>query len=253
MVSSNPSVSETVLAVDIGATTIKFALVNGDGELVDEVLRRPTPYPCSPTRLVEFVNEEIAASGCHRVGIGFPGALIEGQVIEPGNLSRTNGFTSPIDPHLHEQWLNTDLEKAFREASHQDVRVVNDATLLALGCSSGAGRELVFSLGTGFGIALVVDGTVEPIRDVGNEEFTDGRSYDQLLGDYGRSLDAERWNRLLVRAVSGFVHEFSANTVHLGGGNARHVNRLLFARLEYRVVVNDYDAPLRGAAKLFQS
>src|ERR1019366_450685 len=38
---------ETILAVDIGATTIKFGVVDSDGQLVEDVLRLPTPYPCT--------------------------------------------------------------------------------------------------------------------------------------------------------------------------------------------------------------
>jgi polyphosphate glucokinase len=110
---------------------------------------------------------------------------------------------------------------------------------------------LVFTLGTGFGIALVVDGRVVRIRDVGAESFTEGETYDRILGDHARSQDEERWNCLLVKAVSGFVEEFSASTVHLGGGNARRVDLSLFAGLGFRVVINDNDATLRGAVKLF--
>src|ERR1700681_1935694 len=50
---------ETILAVDIGATTIKFGVVDADGDLVEEVIRMATPYPCSPGRLVDFITEQI--------------------------------------------------------------------------------------------------------------------------------------------------------------------------------------------------
>jgi polyphosphate glucokinase len=239
------------LAVDIGATTIKFGVVDPEGQLVDEVLRMATPYPCSPSRLVEFITEQISLSGCSRIGVGFPGDLREGLVIEPGNLSRPEGFTSDIDPLLLAEWQNINLEQAFRSACHQDVRVVNDATLAALGCSEGTGNELVFTLGTGFGIALVVDGDLVEIRDVGAEMFSDGQSYDRLLGEFARSQDEIRWNGLLHRAVNDFVDEFSADTVHLGGGNSRRVDLAQFSDAEYRIVVNNNDATLRGAVKLF--
>jgi polyphosphate glucokinase len=242
---------ETILAVDIGATTIKFGVVDTDGQLVEDVVRMPTPYPCSPSRLVEFITEQIAASGCSRVGVGFPGDLNEGLVVEPGNLSRPEGFTSEIDASLHQEWQNTNLEQAFRTASHRDVRVVNDATLAALGCSEGNGNELVFTLGTGFGIALVVNGSLNKIRDVGAELFFEGQSYDRLLGEFARSQDEDRWNGLIVLAVNNFVEEFSADTVHLGGGNSRRVDLSLFSDSAYRIVVNDNDATLRGAVKLF--
>ena len=245
-------VSDAILAVDIGATTTKFAVVDDEGRLANGVRSEPTPYPCSPGRLVDFVLGHVERSGCLRVGVGFPGELRDGRVVEPGNLSRAGGFTSPIDPALHEAWQDNDLERALREASGLDVRVVNDATLAALGCCEGHGRELVFTLGTGFGIALVVDGRLERIRDVGDEVFLDGSTYDVSLGDHARSQDEERWNDRLVVAVTNFVNEFSADVAHLGGGNSRRVDIARYEGERWRVVVNDNVATLRGAAKLFR-
>jgi polyphosphate glucokinase len=246
------TVRDAILAVDIGATTTKFAAVDDEGRLVEEVQRDPTPYPCTPERLVDFVLGQIERSGCARVGVGFPGDLHDGRVVEPGNLSRPDGFTSPIDPALHEAWQGVDLEGELREASGVDVRVVNDATLAALGCCEGRGRELVFTLGTGFGIALVVDDEIVRIRDVGDEVFVDGVSYDGSLGDHARSQDEGLWNDRLVVAVRNFVEEFSADVAHLGGGNSRRVDIARFEGERWRVVVNDNVATLRGAAKLFR-
>ncbi|MGA7836279.1 MAG: ROK family protein [Acidimicrobiales bacterium] len=244
-------IRDAILAVDIGATTTKFAAVDDEGHLIGEVRRVLTPYPCSPERLVDFVLEHVERSGCARVGVGFPGDLQDGRVLEPGNLSRPGGFTSPIDPALHEAWQGIDLEFAFRDASGLDVRVVNDATLAALGCCEGRGRELVFTLGTGFGIALVVDDVNVRIRDVGDEVFLGGATYDEVLGDHARSHDEATWNDRIVIAVTNFVEEFSADVVHLGGGNSR---RFEVSRLQEQpwVVVNDNVATLRGAAKLFR-
>ncbi|HUY16984.1 MAG TPA: hypothetical protein VMV11_05420, partial [Acidimicrobiales bacterium] len=109
----------------------------------------------------------------------------------------------------------------------------------------------VFTLGTGFGIALVVNGSLIKIRDVGAEVFSEGRSYDRMLGEFARSQDEARWNVQLRRAVDSFVEEFSADIVHLGGGNSRRVDLAGFSDVAYRVVVNDNDATLRGAVKLF--
>ncbi len=250
---SSPHVSDGVLAVDIGATSIKFCRVDDSGERLGEVLRVPTPYPCSPSALVEFVSRYVTDSGCARVGVGFPGAMVDGRVVEPGNLSRANGFTSPIDPELHDAWIATNLEEAFREATTADVRVVNDATLAALGCCVGRGRELVFTLGTGFGIALVVDGQLVPIRDVGSEIFDDDQTYDEALGDHARASDEACWRERLVRAVSRFVDEFCATVVHLGGGNSSRVDLATMANVDVTFIVNDNDTTLSGAAKLFGS
>jgi polyphosphate glucokinase len=243
---------ENILAIDIGATGIKFGVVDPSGHLVEPVRRIATPYPCLPDRLIEVVVRVIQGSGCLRVGIGFPGELVDGIVIEPGNLSRPGGITTEIDPRIHEAWLGFNLQQAFRKASPQDIRVVNDAALAALGYCDGVGREIVFTLGTGFGIALVVDGSIERIRDVGGEIFRDGQTYDQLLGELSRSQDQARWGQLLLWAVENFVEEFGADTVHIGGGNARLVDLSLFGDAPYRIEVNDNLGTLRGAAKLFQ-
>jgi hypothetical protein len=89
--------------------------------------------------------------------------------------------------------------------------------------------------------------------DVGAEVFVDGRTYDQLLGELARAADAPRWCGVLYDAVSGFVAEFAATTVHFGGGNARCVDVTQFGDLGVRVVLNDNDndAARRGAARLF--
>ena len=242
---------EQIFAIDIGATNIKFSHVNDEGVLLRGVRRRPTPYPCSPDRLVEFLEERIAKSGCQRVGVGFPGEFRDGHVVRPGNLSRPGGVTTDVDPALEEAWRGFPLEDALREASGREVRVVNDATMAALGCVEGAGTELVLTLGTGLGLALSIDGSLKKVRDVGAEIFRDGKTYDQTVGERARALDEVHWNATLAEVVDGFAKEFGAITVHLAGGNARRVVPSEFDHLPFRVVINGNEAPMRGAAKLF--
>jgi polyphosphate glucokinase len=243
--------AEQILAVDIGATNVKFSHVNDEGVLLRAPRRRPTPYPCTPERLVEFVEQRIAHSGCRRVGVGFPGEFRDGRVVRPGNLSRPGGVTTDVDPALEARWEGYPLEEALRAASGRDVRVVNDATLAALGCVTGDGVELVLTLGTGCGLALARDGVMQKVRDVGAEVFRDGRTYDQTLGERERAADEAAWLDALVAVADRFADEFAATTVHLAGGNARRVTPEVFEGRPYRVVVNGNEAPLRGAARLF--
>jgi polyphosphate glucokinase len=243
---------ELILAVDVGATFMKFAEVSPNGALVSEIVRRGTPYPCSPARLVAALSDEVGAHECRRVGVGFPGAFAHGRVIEPGNLSRPGGITTDVDAALHDEWVGYGLLASLVASTARDVRVVNDATLAALGCSDGEGRELVFTLGTGMGIALVVQGEPTPIRDVGAEAFVAGRTYDQLCGEAHRVVDEQRWADVVFDAISGFVREFSATVVHIGGGNAARVDPGRFVDLGVRVAVHDNMVSLRGAARLFR-
>jgi len=244
---------DDILAIDIGATSIKIGTVTSDADLLGALRTVPTPYPCTPERLIGVVTSLIAESLCQRIGVGFPGELRDNVVVEPGNLSRIGGITTSIDASIHEAWINLDLQHALRERSHREVRVVNDATLAALGYCDGRGIELVFTLGTGFGIALLVNGVPVKIRDVGAEVFVDGLTYDEALGETARSQDPIHWIALLHQAIVDFVGEFGPGTIHLGGGNARRVDTSEFTDIDCRIVINDNDATLRGVARLFAS
>jgi polyphosphate glucokinase len=240
-----------VLAIDIGATNVKFCHVDRNGNLLEGPKRRPTPYPCSPARLIEMLVERIEASEGDRVGVGFPGEFRDGHVIQPGNLSRPGGVTTEKDPVLDEQWRGFGLQSAIRDATKRDVRVVNDATLAAFGSCDGVGVELVLTLGTGLGLALSIGGVMQKVRDVGAEIFIDGKTFDQSVGERSRSLDENRWGELLVLAVKNFAKEFGVTKVHLAGGNARRVVLDIFRELDVEVVINGNQSSLRGAAKLF--
>jgi polyphosphate glucokinase len=251
MAAPHPEVTREVLAIDVGATSIKFCRVDGAGRLLETPKRRPTPYPCPPPRLEGILVSRIRQSGCARVGVGFPGEFADGHVVRPGNLSRPGGVTTDVDPDLAAQWIGFALQDALRDATDLDVRVVNDATLAALGCCSGVGTELVMTLGTGVGLALERAGELVRVRDVGAAQFRDGRTYDQSLGERARADDPTRWFTLVEEAVRGFVDEFAATTVHLAGGNAKRVSPSRFADLGCEVVVSGNEASLRGAARLF--
>ncbi len=242
---------DAIFAVDVGATTIKFATVDATGTLLDAVRRRATPYPLSPARLVRVIASRAVRSGCSRVGVGFPGQFADGRVIAPGNLARPGGVTTEVDPDLDRQWRGFALQDALREETRLDVRVVNDATLAALGSCRGTGVEVVLTLGTGLGLALEVEGVPTPVRDVGAHVRPDGRTYDQTLGETARGADEVRWRHDLGVIIKEFVDEFSAQLVHLAGGNARRVDPTWFAALGVVVSIEGNEASLRGAARLF--
>ena len=243
---------DDVLAIDVGATNIKFARVDAQGRLRSTLKRRPTPHPCTPDRLVEWIAQRCQNFEVDRVGVGFPGEFEEGHVIRPGNLSRVGGVGTAIDTTLDEQWMGYALQETLRTTTGLNVRVVNDATLAALGCCRGEGNELVVTLGTGCGIALQVQGERRRIRDLGRIEFDEGRTFDQALGERARARDDTVWRADVRDAVDALAKEFDASMVYLAGGNARRISMELFASSPYEVVIAGNEASLRGAARLFR-
>src|ERR1035438_3549740 len=140
------SLDERILAIDVGATNTSYCNVDPDGTLLETVRRQRTNYPCTPDRLVDVLATRIERSASSRVGVGFPGGLIDGHVTNPANLARPGGITTEIDQQLDRAWRGFELQAVLRIATGRDVRVVNDATLAAFGCCTGSGTELVLTL-----------------------------------------------------------------------------------------------------------
>ncbi len=240
-----------VLAIDIGASSIKMADVTERGTIKGSVRRRVTPYPCTPDRLVTLLAARIAKRGIPRVGVGFPGEFRDGVVIAPGNLARPQGFDSEVDPDLDAQWRGFPLQQALNERVDAEVRVVNDASLAARGSARGEGRELVLTLGTGFGVALVVDGVLATIPDYGQLTFFDDESYDAKLGEHGRAADPDAWLAALRRVLVELSAQWDSSIIHLGGGNSQRLSVDEVATEGLTLIIQGNAAPLRGAAKLF--
>jgi polyphosphate glucokinase len=251
MVTTRVSIDEKILAIDVGATNMKFCHVDEDGALLEVVRRRRTHYPCTPSQLVEVLSAKIARSKCCQVGIGFPGDIENGRVTDAFNLARPGGITTDVDVALDELWRGFAIQGALADATGRDVRVVNDADLAALGCCRELGTEMVLTLGTGLGNALMIEGALQKVESVGARSSGDGRTFDEELGERARAENDVVWRESVVRAIGDLAQEFDASTVHLAGGNAKRLAPLTFADLPTLVVIHGNDVSLQGVAKLF--
>jgi polyphosphate glucokinase len=76
------------LAIDIGGSGIKAALLDDKGEMVGERVRVPTPpAPVGPEELVAAIDLAAAPLGTFdRVSVGFPGFVRDGRVVTAPNL-----------------------------------------------------------------------------------------------------------------------------------------------------------------------
>ena len=106
------------------------------------------------------------------VAIGYPGPILCGQpMAEPVNLGPG--------------WVSFDFEAAFQ----RPVKIINDAAMQALGSYQG-GKMLFVGLGTGFGAAVVKDGTVEAL-ELGRFHYKKG-TLEHYVGRAGSSAWGER-------------------------------------------------------------
>lgn len=236
-----------VLAVDVGATTIKMRRFALDGTALEPRSRRTTPHPCPPERLVELIARKAASSPTTRIGLGFPGTVEDGRVLDGANLTRPTGPADEVDAQLDRAWRGFDLASAVAVASGASVVVENDAAMAALGCATGEGVELVLTLGTGFGMSLVCDGRLVRVRDLGDETLLGSATYDDVLGERGRRRDEAQWLRYVIATIGELAREFSATQVHLAGGNARRLSPHSFGEFGPRITIERDDPALLGA------
>lgn len=140
---------ERVLAVDLGGTQMRAALVDDDGGL-SERRAEPTPREATcPDALIALVGDVLAGADVRRAVIGVPGRVD----YRSGRLEHA--------PNLPPHWPGALDEKLLTDRLGVAVSLANDADLAAVGeAYLGAGREhadvvyVTVSTGIGAGVLL---------------------------------------------------------------------------------------------------
>jgi polyphosphate glucokinase len=117
-----------------------------------------------------------------------------------------------------------------------------------LGVCRGEGLELVITLGTGFGTALLMDGTLLPHLEIGQHPFTRKRTYDQFIGNIAlEEVGLEKWNRRLTKVLEVLKTVFNYDHLFISGGNSKKIGFDLDKNI---TLVSNMDG-IRGGAKLW--
>lgn len=209
---AQPEDGMLTLAIDIGGTRLKAAVLDERGEMVTERVRVKTPKPCPPELMVSTLVEMVAAlPAFNRVSVGFPGVVRQGRILTAVNLGNLS-------------WLGFNLEQALSAALAKPVRVINDADMQGLAAIKGAGVEIVITLGTGVGCGLFLDGRLAPHLEIGHIPFRKNQTFEEQLGN-NALLEAgrRRWNRRLVKAIDLWRILTNFDKLYLGGGNASEI------------------------------
>lgn len=191
-----------VLTIDVGGTHVKI-LVSGES-----ACRQFDSGPAlRPKRMVRSCQDLAEGWDFDVISIGYPGPVAGNRPLsEPHNLGRG--------------WVGFDFEDAFK----RPVRLINDAAMQALG-SYRDGKMLFLGLGTGLGSAMIVDGIVEPM-ELGHLPYRK-RTYEDYVGQRGLDRNGKRkWQKDVLEIVAILVAALEPQDVVIGGGNARHIQKL---------------------------
>ena len=238
------------LALDIGGTGLKAAVLDPKGTMLTDRARVETTYPMPPRRLVDaLVSLAGPMPAFDRVSIGFPGVVRNGKVLTAPHFVTTNGPGTTIDPQLQAAWHGFGLAAAIERSLGKQTRMLNDADLQGLDVVVGRGVEVVITLGTGVGSAAFSDGVLGPHLELAHHPFRKGDTYNEHLGDAARKKHGKHtWNKRLGRAIDTWRGLFTFDHLYLGGGNTRHIT----LALDDDVTLIDPNAGLLGAIRLWQ-
>ncbi|MBV9583504.1 MAG: ROK family protein, partial [Alphaproteobacteria bacterium] len=205
------------LAVDIGGTGVKLAVLDGEGRIVGDSIRVPTPMPpVAPETLAAAIDKGAGTLGAFdRASVGFPGMVRGGRVLTA--------------PHLGtEVWAGFDLQNALAKRWKKPVRVMNDADVQGFGAIKGKGVEMVLTLGTGAGTAMFENGRILPHLELAHHPVRGNKTYDEYIGNAAlQRKGARKWNKRVECVVDILRRVVNFDHLYIGGGNAKHISFVL--------------------------
>ncbi len=227
---------EKILSIDIGGTSVKSAVLNRDGKIVQDYKKLPTPQPSTPDAVIKTIQELVKDFSFDRIATGFPGYIKNGTVITAPNLGT-------------EQWSGVNLAQLLNEKLGKPARVINDADMQGLGLVSGKGFEMVITLGTGFGTAFFKNGMLLPHLEIAHHPVKKDKTYDEYIGAEALAHKGkEKWNERVQYIFKILKTVFNYDTLYIGGGNAK---KITFPLDDNMKVVANIDG-IDGGAKLWQ-
>jgi len=191
-----------ILVIDIGGSNVKLMISR-----VGKRKFKSGPH-LTPREMVTQIEPLVSDWKFDAISIGFPSPVRDGRIVnEP--------------KHLGKGWVRFDFEKAFGKP----VRIINDASMQALGSYHG-GRMLFLGLGTGLGSSLVWTNYVLPL-ELGDLPYRNGSIIEDYLGKPGLArLGEKTWRRDVEHALVQLKKALIADYVVLGGGNAKKFDEL---------------------------
>jgi polyphosphate glucokinase len=234
------SSTEQILAIDVGGTGLKAAIIDPAGQMKTERVRVATPHPCTPQQLVDtlvtLVEPLVAQYPATQISIGFPGVVRNNRVLTAPHFGLEGWHDIPLADML------------AKRLGGLPVRMINDAEMQGFAAIEGKGIEFVLTLGTGAGTALFRDGELMPHLELAHHPVSKGRAYDEYIGDAARrKAGNKRWNRRVEKVIDILASLVNYDRLWIGGGNAAR----LTIDLPENVAIVSNEAGIEGGAKLW--
>lgn len=228
--------SMKILTIDIGGSHVKATILNAEGETISDYKRLPTPQPSSPENMLNTIRELVKdLPEYDRISAGFPGYVRDGVVKTAPNLGT-------------EYWQDFDLQNHLASMLNNPCKVVNDADLQGIGMVSGKGLEMMITLGTGFGTALLMDGKLLPHFEIAHHPVKTDKDYDQYIGEAAYNKKGkDHWNYRLKKVFAILKTVFNYDRLYISGGLAKNID---FELEENMFVVNNREG-IKGGARLW--
>lgn len=197
-----------------------------------------TPAPANPENVIKAINTLVKDFPAYdKISVGFPGYVKNGVVKTAPNLGT-------------DYWADVDLSKKLEKALGKPTQVVNDADMQGLGVVAGKGLEMVITLGTGFGTALLMDGHLLPHFELAHLPIKEGITYDNYIGEKALEKEGkEKWNKRMKKVFKILKTVFNYDTLYIGGGNS---DELTFKLDKNMKIVTNADG-IKGGARLWLS
>ena len=213
------------LGIDIGGSGIKGALVDTKkGQMVTDRLRIPTPQPAKPKAVIGVMKQIVdhfEYSG--PIGVGLPAIVINGVVHSAANID--------------DAWIGYAGQKKMKKATGCPITLANDADVagvaeMRFGAGKGqSGTVMIFTLGTGIGSAMFVDGRLVPNTELGHiylrnqKQDAEGWAAERIRDE--EDLSWEAWGKRLNTYFQHIEFIFSPELIIIGGGVSKKHEKFL--------------------------
>lgn len=235
--SKKSNTHHNILALDIGGSRIKATVLSNTGAILQPYKKVKTPDDPTPKKVLEGILEVVDGfKNYDRISVGFPGYIRKGIVHTAPNLGT-------------EAWNGVNLNKLISVPLQKPVRIANDADMQALGVVKGKGLEMVITLGTGFGTALLMDGNLLPHIELAHHLITKHKDYDQYVGDKAlEKIGKQKWNKRMKKILTMLKVVFNYDFLYIGGGNSAVIN---FKLSDDEKIITNKDG-IKGGARLWE-